>query len=313
MKEDWSKIHVGLEQLIGGDFAAGAVLISFGAVLGKVNSFQLLVMATIETIFYSMNAVIGYTELQTTDVGGSIFIHTFGAYFGLAVSAVVSPKTSKNSPLNTSSQVTNLVAMVGTIFLWMFWPSFNGALASGNAEHRVVVNTVLTISASCVGAFMMSTLTHNGKYEMEDILNATLAGGVLIGALADVSQVLAWPIIIGFLGGLFSAFGFAHINGALNKKLGLHDTCGVHYLHGLPGVISGVLSAIFAATAGNTNDETWGLEVNTLYPGRANGERSAGGQAGVQIGALFMTLGIAIGSGLFTGFILRCGCFQGPK
>ena len=42
------------------DFAAGAVLISFGAVLGKVNSFQLLVMALFEVFFYNMNSVIGF-------------------------------------------------------------------------------------------------------------------------------------------------------------------------------------------------------------------------------------------------------------
>lgn len=34
----WKKIQLNLVMLIEGDFAAGAVLISFGAILGKVNS-----------------------------------------------------------------------------------------------------------------------------------------------------------------------------------------------------------------------------------------------------------------------------------
>ncbi len=129
----WKKIELSVTSLIGGDFAAGAVLISFGAVLGKVNSFQLLVMASIETVFYTFNVVLGYVEIETADIGGSIFIHTFGAYFGLAVSATLTRKPAKQNPNNEASNVSNLVAMVGTLFLWMYWPSFNGILATGNA------------------------------------------------------------------------------------------------------------------------------------------------------------------------------------
>lgn len=159
--------------------------------------------------------------------------------------------------------------MVGTLFLWMFWPSFNGALATDNAQHRALLNTVISIASSCVAAFLISSLTHKGKYEMEDILNATLAGGVIIGSVADIAVSPVWPLLIGFIGGIVSAFGFYKINPALTKRLGLHDTCGVHYLHGIPGVIAGIISAIFAGVA----DEVYSSELNTVYPGRA--KRSA--------------------------------------
>ena len=76
--------------------------------------------------------------------------------------------------------------MVGTVFLVCYWPSFNCVLAGGNSQMRVVVNTVMALSASVAGAFATSALFHKGKFDMEDVLNATLAGGVIIGASCDM-------------------------------------------------------------------------------------------------------------------------------
>jgi len=45
-----------------------------------------------------------------------------------------------------------MIAVVGSIFLWMFWPSFNGALAVGVTQHRIMCNTVLAIAGSTMGA-----------------------------------------------------------------------------------------------------------------------------------------------------------------
>jgi ammonium transporter Rh len=49
-------------------------------------------------------------------------IHAFGAYFGLAASLVLSPKGSGSSHgKNNASYVSDMTAMIGTIFLWIFW------------------------------------------------------------------------------------------------------------------------------------------------------------------------------------------------
>jgi len=37
-------------------------------------------------IFYGLNESIGVLVFKATDMGGSIFVHTFGAYYGLAAS-----------------------------------------------------------------------------------------------------------------------------------------------------------------------------------------------------------------------------------
>jgi len=43
-------------------------------------------LASLELIFYGINESIGVVILKVTDIGGSMYIHTFGAYFGLAAS-----------------------------------------------------------------------------------------------------------------------------------------------------------------------------------------------------------------------------------
>lgn len=75
--------------------------------------------------------------------------------------------------------------LTGTIFLWLFWPSFNSASLHGDDQQRAIINTLLSISASCVIAFATSALvTKNNKFNMVHVQNSTLAGGVAIGTAA---------------------------------------------------------------------------------------------------------------------------------
>ena len=70
--------------MVAGDFAAASGLICMGAVLGKTNIFQLWVLISMQMIFYALNEAIIFKRLKAVDIGGSMTIHTFGAYFGLA-------------------------------------------------------------------------------------------------------------------------------------------------------------------------------------------------------------------------------------
>ena len=77
--EQPSKIQLSLSNMIVGDFGAGTAMITFGAVLGKANLQQLMVLTTWEMIFWGLNEAIGAVKISATDMGGSIFVHTFGA------------------------------------------------------------------------------------------------------------------------------------------------------------------------------------------------------------------------------------------
>ena len=53
-----------LYSLLVADFCAAAVLISFGAVLGKTSPIQLVIMATIEVVVQSVNEYVGVHHLK---------------------------------------------------------------------------------------------------------------------------------------------------------------------------------------------------------------------------------------------------------
>jgi hypothetical protein len=59
-------------------------------------------------------------------------------------------------------------------------------------------------------------------------------------------------MLIGSFAGVLSTLGFQYLTPLL-KKVYLHDTCGVNNLHGMPGLLSGIIGAIVAATASREN------------------------------------------------------------
>lgn len=89
-----------------------------------------------------------------------------------------------------------------------------------------------------------------GKLDMEVVLNSTLAGGVAMGAAADLIDYPFCSMIVGYVAGVVSALGFIYLGPWLKRKIFLHDTCGVHNLHGMPGIIGAITSAIAASRAG---------------------------------------------------------------
>jgi ammonium transporter Rh len=138
--------------------------------------------------------------------------------------------------------------MVGTVFLFIYWPSFNAALAVGLQQQRAIVNTELSLTASClVAAFVSRSVL--GTIDMEVLINATLAGGVVMGAACDLISNPGFAMIAGALAGAISALGFLKLNKVCKEKLMLHDTCGVLFLHGIPGTLGGFVSVICAAVA----------------------------------------------------------------
>ncbi|KAF7230722.1 ammonium transporter Rh type A [Nothobranchius furzeri] len=281
---DHGKIKVNIFKMINADFSTATVLISFGAVLGKTSPVQLLIMTILEITIFSINEHLVANILEANDVGASMIIHAFGAYFGLAVARVLYRPNLRNGHENEGSVYhSDMFAMIGTVFLWMFWPSFNSAIADpGLPQLTAVINTYLSLATCVLSAYAISSLVeHKGKLDMVHIQNATLAGGVAVGTCADMNIDPFGAMLIGFIAGIISTLGFKYLSPILASNLGIQDTCGVHNLHGMPGILGG-LAGIVAVALGKKN-----------------------GSASMQAAALASSLGFALIGGAITGLIMK--------
>lgn len=254
-------------------------------------------------IFWGLNWAICLNSLKAVDMGGSIVIHVFGCYYGLAASWWFNPKGAAKTEANASNHNSEIIALVGSIFLWLYWPSFNGAMAQeGDQQQRVICNTNLSIAAGCVGAALLSRIYH-GKLEMTIVMNATLAGGVAIGTASDLVANPATAMWIGMIAGTWSAFGFEKIGPYLAEKINLQDTCGVNSLHGMPGIIGGLASFFVLAS--------WPADNGNF--GQNYIPHAAKHQAMTQIFALLITILIALASGNLMGWICKNSIFSPPE
>ncbi|RVE55726.1 hypothetical protein OJAV_G00228930 [Oryzias javanicus] len=224
-------------------------------------------------------------------VGASMIIHAFGAYFGLSVARVLYRPGLRNGHENDGSVYhSDLFAMIGTVFLWMFWPSFNSAIADpGTVQLTAVINTYLSLAACVLSAYAISSLVeHKGKLDMVHIQNATLAGGVAVGTCADMAIQPFGAMLIGVVAGIISTLGFKYLSPVLASNLGIQDTCGVHNLHGMPGILGG-LAGIVAVALGKKDG----------YPS-------------MQAAALASSLGFALIGGAITGLIMKLPVWGQP-
>lgn len=239
-----------MDRLILAEFCAASILIAMGAFLGRLKMSQYIILAMMFVPSYMLNEWIMLDngmgiipKGQLIDTGGSIVIHQFGAYFGLGV--IVRMTTGEDFLKKIESdKLSNQFSMLGSMVLWIFWPSFCAAPAEISRMPTAAVNTILSLCAATIATYITTTMLRK-KIAIEDMANAALAGGVAIGSsCAHTTPKLS--LLLGFLAGILSVIGFAIIQPRVQRVLKGIDTCGVHNLHGMPGMLGG-LAAIFIA------------------------------------------------------------------
>ncbi|NXJ88808.1 RHL protein, partial [Corythaixoides concolor] len=228
-----------------------AVVISSGAVLGKTNPVQLILMTVVEIIVFHISRWINNRVLKIPDNISMMLVHLFGTYFGLTFSSRF-PEPSPRSEKNASTPKSDLLSILGTLFLWVFWPSFNSVLAEN--QSTAIYSTYFALAASAVTAFVLSVLTtKDGKFRMTHIHSAVLAGGVTVGFAAHRIEHPWIAMILGLLASVITVLGSHCLQTCLNPALKLHDTSGIHFTFGLPGVLGGLAQIVLSVIKNETS------------------------------------------------------------
>jgi ammonium transporter Rh len=271
-----------VDRLLTAEFAAASLLICAGAVLGRLKMWQYIVLAMLFVPAYMANEWLvtggGLPALpagQFLDTGGSIIIHAFGAFFGLGVLLTMTTRAEYDVPVE-SNATSDRFSLLGSMVLWVFWPSFCAAMVTPAEVPHTAVNVVLALCGSTLATYF-ATVGLRRQISPADIANATLAGGVAIGALCARPDFFAGAFILGLLAGTLSTFGFAVIQPRLQNAIKKIDTCGVLYLHGLPGLLGGLAAVVFIDTR----------DVQLLGIGITVGLALAGGFVGGKVLAVF--------------------------
>lgn len=267
-----------IEQFILAEFGAASLLIATGAVLGRIKMHQYLLLGLLFIPFYMLNELVVTDDYfnfigHVADTGGSIVIHAFGAIFGISAAIFLSTKRQREIPVQADA-TSDRFSLLGSMVLWVFWPSFCAALVPNEAIPATIVNVFLALCGSTIATYIASVKIR-GKISPADIANAALAGGVAIGSTCDYANHFE-AMIIGIIAGTISTIGFAILQEKQQKVQKIVDTCGVTNLHGIPGLFGGLAALVVVD----------------------------GIDAGAQLKGILATIVIAIIAGLFTGKVV---------
>ena len=196
------------------------MIISSGVLLGKLSLGQYLITILFETLLVSLNYYLNYFALGGIDTGGSIYIYLFGAVYGFIISMIlltqnpIKNRIIHNFDRSRSDYYSNIISAIGSLFIWLYFPSFNTARIHYDKRkdeslleflrYRGIINTYMSMMGSTVASFITSAMYSEGKLKMHHILKASYAGGVIIAGSCTVCPYAWCALLVGCVGGVIS-------------------------------------------------------------------------------------------------------------
>ena len=302
----FSRITLTMDVIIGGLYGATTCIVSLGVFIGKLKPVEIVIVAFLEVIWYSVNRYVNLLVLSAQDPGGAVTIHLFGAIFGLAASALISRQYGESIKRDhggrqpeeyASSTQSDLLSLIGSVTLFVFFPSFNGAFAPNGTQYRVVINSILSLLASAIVTFAVSRSFRNRLFNIRDIQNSILSGGIAMGSCHSFLIQPGAALLVGAVAGAVSVVGFVWATPFLENQMPVKvfDTRGVNNVHGIPGLIGGIAGIVAASIADRS---TYNQLTQDLLP------RGRTSQGGIQAAMFGITVGIALASGIVTGLLI---------
>jgi len=167
-------------------------------------------------------------------------------------------------------KASDTMALLGTVIIFVTFPSMNAALVQGNGKARVVMNTIIACASSCTAAFVANKAfagMKDGKLSTRIIRSSAFAGGAAVSSSACFVMGPTGATSIGIFAGVLCVYGYTALDGWFAKKFGLHDTSGVLHMHGIPGMLSAIAGVVTTGMAGG--ETLYGDPVGMYFKNRA--------------------------------------------
>lgn len=196
---------------------------------------------------------------------------------GLVGAIILGPRKSFKQGETPAHNV--LLTFMGASLLWVGWFGFNAGSALAANGSAAMAMLVTHIAAATAGlSWMLTEWVHKGKPTVLGIVSGAISGLVVITPGAGyVDQTGAF--VMGLLGGVACYFGIM-----LKNLLGFDDALDAFGVHGVGGIVGGILTGLFAQEeVGGTDGAFYG-----------NGEQLGWQLAGILMTSVYSAVGTAV-------------------
>lgn len=194
------------------------------------------------------------------DFAGGTVVHINAGIAALVGAYVVGKRLGYG---REAMQPHNLpMTMTGASLLWVGWFGFNAgsSLAANEVATLAIFNTLIATVAAIM-AWVLTEWAVKGRPSMLGAASGAIAGLVGVTPAAGLVGPVG-ALVIGVAAGVIGVWG---VNG-LKRMLGADDSLDVFGIHGVGGIVGGVLVGIFNAKAlGGPGLDSIGLIGGQLF------------------------------------------------
>jgi ammonia channel protein AmtB len=293
-------IAVQISDFIKGQYGVVAVMISFGATLGKVSPLQILIIVGFNVTAYVGNKFLCVDYRGGVDNTGSLYTtHIFGASFGLGCSLLVSGKRPSENPDNQPRYQSNNYAVLGSLFMFITYPSFNCYWAPAALRVYIATNTVMALLSGGMFSYIWANLFYPEGPSIMHLQDGVLAAGVAASTPACMFVTPVFMMVVGAGGSLFATLSFRYLQHNIEDQ----DSQGITSLHLLPGLWGALVMELVCVLG--IDNSYWTLENMGLAPEIMPhyGEQWASTETQALVTAFSLFIGAL--SGAMTGLIAK--------
>lgn len=127
-------IYAHEKTMIYGLHSSASFFIHMGTFVGRVGPLELLIMSIVHVFGYTLNEVLCKSKIIALDSGGGMTVHIFGAFAGITASLILKA-SSRPTIKPKSNYMSHIFGIIGTIIIWMYFPSFNFGFGFGNSTE----------------------------------------------------------------------------------------------------------------------------------------------------------------------------------